>query len=225
MKIIISPRTTFEWLDPQKKIWDRFLIYEEFWNSHKFNLTYREYRYNLQQIARDNLLDIKNGVVGEPEEGELCIPVDDDDWFSPELIVELEKCIGENDYCYWNSTELCRGQITDGTNHWCLYCKTNNYCFRYNKSVNDVFKNHGVADKEFANRKQSPLYINQKLNMVNRNVGSATFFLGKELEDIDLEGAIEETLEYLREDRIYSNPYIAWAEPYINKYRVLVENL
>lgn len=225
MNILISRRNNPDWLNVKTKIWPRFAEYEDFWNRHYFNLTYREYRHELQQIANDNLLDVENATIGDPVEGEWCLPIDDDDWLSPNIINELTNSIHNNDKYYWNSTEMYKGQISDGINHWVLYCKTNNYCFIYDKEINSVFKNHGAADKEFSSSLNKPAYINKKLSFINRSVGSASCFLGKELESIDIEKDIEDTLHFLKEDVVILNPHILWVKPYVDNYRRLIESL
>jgi len=61
------------------------------WNS-TFDLPYREFRHRLTQIARLNLARVENAAC-EPLErippGALVVPVDDDDWFSPDLANRL----------------------------------------------------------------------------------------------------------------------------------------
>ena len=59
----------------------------ELWNA-TFNLSYAAFRHRLNLIARENWSRIEHArltPLGEIPPGALVVPVDDDDWFSPEL--------------------------------------------------------------------------------------------------------------------------------------------
>ena len=59
----------------------------ELWNA-TFNLRYPAFRFRLTQIARRNWSRIENATLTPLEEippGAQVVPVDDDDWFSPEI--------------------------------------------------------------------------------------------------------------------------------------------
>src|SRR5438067_12798702 len=65
------------------------------WDS-VFEMPYRVYRARLRAIARENLARVEGAVVAAWEEipgGTLVLPVDDDDWFRPDIASVLEGAL------------------------------------------------------------------------------------------------------------------------------------
>ena len=65
----------------------------QLWNS-LFNIPYHLFRHRVKLIAQANLEQVKNVSITNAEQvpqGAMIVPVDDDDWFSPDLATHLRK--------------------------------------------------------------------------------------------------------------------------------------
>src|SRR5689334_16033614 len=59
-----------------------------------FRMPYREFRQRVKEIARENLARVEGVVVAPIEEvppGALMMPVDDDDWYAPDVATRLRE--------------------------------------------------------------------------------------------------------------------------------------
>src|SRR5262245_24946340 len=92
--LYIQVRQTLDWGHPdavEGGLVARFRPQFEIWNA-TFDMPYGEFRRRLKTIAEDNWSRVRNGRVVGPDEvplEALYVPVDDDDWFSPDIAERL----------------------------------------------------------------------------------------------------------------------------------------
>jgi hypothetical protein len=92
--IQISVRASPDWGDEAeflRHLRPLMLPLVEVWDA-TFEMPWRLYRATLTEIARSNLSSIVGGRIAPWEDipdGDLVVPVDDDDWFSPSILDDL----------------------------------------------------------------------------------------------------------------------------------------
>lgn len=197
----------------------------EVWNA-TFNLRYAAFRLRLTQIARENLGRIGNAKLTRVEEtppGALVVPVDDDDWFSPEIGNRLlaERDTSLQGY-HWNPYILeaprhrrrwpwaGRRRATDTSRHT---CGSNNYAIRNLPELAAAITNHVNASERFDANPHRVKRLDARLSLQNRTVGSRST-LRWVTPELTRDGLIEVFWRYRTlYDRLRLPREFAWAQP------------
>ena len=89
--MFIWVRTSIDWSDEAalpSLVKPEFLTKLELWNE-TFSIPYSRFRHEVCEIARLNLSRVERALVrpwDEIPEGAVVLPVDDDDWFAPDIV-------------------------------------------------------------------------------------------------------------------------------------------
>lgn len=240
--IYICLRRTTEWMNEEVflgQLEDAFRSKVEVWNT-VFSMPYHIFRHRIKQIAQLNLSRVENALcaaIDEIPEGAVVVPVDDDDWFSPELgnVLEAEFNCNKTGY-YWERSFLeLPPSLVLKTGRFVLYtltgrkrkvwtCSTNNYAFIKNDSELPLLMSHVVASGYFDSQKEKVKRIDGCLSIMNRTLASQTSLGG---------GKPSFTKrELIRKFHHYKELYsrielqeLAWAKPYIKMMKELMSEL
>ena len=94
--IYICVRRTTEWENEEvflAQLQDKFKPKVELWNE-TFDMPYHQFRHRIKQIAQVNLGRVENAVITTLDRvppGSLVVPIDDDDWLSPNLSEKISS--------------------------------------------------------------------------------------------------------------------------------------
>ena len=208
------------------------------WNE-CFNLRYAAFRVRLAQIAQRNWSQIENAKLTPREEiapGALLVPVDDDDWFSPELAQQLlPHADARLEGLHWNRyiLELPRRgrrfawgrarRAADTSRHT---CGSNNYSIRNLPAFDRAITNHVWASEYFDAHPSRVKRLEASLSVQNRNFASRSGLGGHK----KLVITREELLERFRRHRsLYEGlrlpPEVAWAQPYVTSMAELMDSI
>jgi len=209
----------------------------EVWNA-TFNLRYAAFRLRLTQIARDNLARIENAKLTRLEEappGSLVVPVDDDDWFSPEIGSRLlaERDSSLQGY-HWNPYILeaprhrrrwpwARGRLAADTSRYT--CGSNNHAIRNLPELTAEILSHVTASRHFDANPRRVKRIDASLSLQNRNLGSRStlHWIAPEL----TRGGLIQTFRRYRTlyDRLRLPREFVWAKPSVLAMAELMREL
>jgi hypothetical protein len=205
-----------------------------------FGLSYREFRREVYRIAQWNLSNVRDAVVAawdEIPEGALVAPVDDDDWFSPDVAGALARACDPEALGYlWTSSFLevpidlghrlflwRRSLLPRTPPRW--LCSTNSYAARKQPDTALLLQKHTVASERFAGPDAARVRrIDERLSLMNRTLASQTSlaFLRPVLRRAEL---LRKARRYRR---LYERPLrsdLAWARPYADGMSELMRRL
>ena len=235
--IYIVIRKTLDWTDEttfQMQIPDQVRAGVNLWNA-TFNIPYHEFRAELKRIAQINLSKVRNATLAKHNEvpyGAVAVPVDDDDWLSPELAQTLDRNWEDRIGCYWPSRflevtisfphqlGLVRKLLFPSTKPRWL-CTTNNYAVVYSPETADLLKGHIRASHWFLANPNAIMRIEQPLSIMNRTLASIT-----QLRSRPSRSAL--IRKYRRYGRLYtraSTPDLPWCKPYLDMMAELYARL
>jgi hypothetical protein len=156
------------------------------WNA-TFNLRYAAFRQRLTEIARENWSRIPNAKLAPLSEvppGALIAPVDDDDWFSPELASRLLAEHEPARYGYhWNRYVL---ETPRGSRRWPwarrrraadtsrYTCSSNNYAVSNLPELTAAVDGHVPASRIFDAGPRGVKHVAASLSVQSRNLASRT---------------------------------------------------
>jgi hypothetical protein len=154
-------------------------------------MPYHHFRQRLKEIAQANLSRVEGAVTAALDEvppGALIAPVDDDDWFAPEM---AEVVAGDRVESYsgyrWPSRFLevppnfdqwlgvWRRRLLRSPQTW--LCTTNNYVIENIPGAADIVGSHIQATEWFMQNSASVKVLDLPLSMQNRNIASQTALL------------------------------------------------
>ena len=197
----------------------------ELWNA-IFDLRYAAFRIRLIEIAQRNLGRVESAKVARFDEvppGALVVPVDDDDWFSPELAHRLLTA-GKPDArgYHWNRYNLepprrtrrwswtHRRRTRDTSPHT---CGTNNYAVRNLPELRTAVTNHVWASGYFDANVGGVKRLDASLSVQNRNLASRSRLVGPGIE-LTRGSLIEKFRRYQKfYARLRLPPEVTWAQP------------
>jgi hypothetical protein len=206
----------------------------ELWNA-TFELSYAAFRHRLTLIARENWSRVEQARITPRSQippGALLVPVDDDDWFSPELgrrlLAEQEPSL--HGY-HWNRYILesprharrwpwARPRRATDTSRYT--CGSNNYAIRNLPELEPAIPSHVTASRIFDAGPRRVKHVNASLSVQCRNLASRSALGAGRLWATASAGppplARETLLENLRRQRaLYARlrlpSEVAWAEP------------
>jgi hypothetical protein len=232
----------------------RFAPRMELWNS-TINMPFHLFRHRVSEIASLNLSRVEDAVCaewGEIPVGARVAPVDDDDWFAPDLASVLEREWGSVEGISWPNTwigmpvdlghrlYLIRRTLLPFTAPH-LTCDTNNYALVKDADNKLLFALHDMATAWFDRPRWGAVKrIDHRLSVVNRSLGSQTSLRPKlpllnprarrvahpklrEITKSDLLLRLRRHKKLYRRWRWQREP--AWSRPYVEMMADLMDEL
>jgi hypothetical protein len=210
----------------------------ELWNE-LFTLPFHTFRHRVREIAALNHSRVDGAVVADWDaipEGALVLPVDDDDWFAPDIAAVLEReADPAADGCYWASRwievptraghrlYLARRRLLPWTPpKWVL--TTNNYAMVKAGDAEALLGSHVKASRWLRGGGGSMTRIDRSLSLANRTLASRTT-LRFDLPSISRADLLR---KYRRYRRLYDRPPapgLAWSAPYLAAMGELMREL
>lgn len=187
--IHICIRQTLDWHDEavvEARLLTEFRAKFDAWNA-TFTIPYHVFRQRLLAIARQSLQAV-DGVVCSPLDqvpaGHLIVPVDDDDWFAPDLGHALRRAYRADAVGYlWQRTALeYRSPLARAVQTMAriagrrdkFICTTNNYAIRFDRSLTPVAVSHRCASEHFVRQAAAIRRIPATFGIQNRTLASQT---------------------------------------------------
>lgn len=228
--IYICVRRTLDWHDEAvvaRDLQRSFRPKLEAWNE-TFTVRYHEVRHRLKKIAELNLSRVEDAVCAPLDaipDGSLVVPVDDDDWFAPDLALGLRQQ-GESHivgYLWKDHTVEIRRPLESRLNYlWWrvrgnrpLTCGSNNYAVTKVPEHLPLVTNHSRASRYFDASPDRIRRLSGKWSVRNRNPTSQTE-MGWQQPHVTRAELIETFHAY---HRLYSRLRLPrayrWAQPYV----------
>ncbi|HEY8156322.1 MAG TPA: hypothetical protein VII72_19485 [Myxococcota bacterium] len=197
----------------------------ELWNA-TFELPYAGFRVRLARIARENLSRVENAKITLPEAlppGALVVPLDDDDWLSPEIGARLlAEQAGSPQGYHWNRYLLeaprrprrfpwaRERRWADTSPHT---CGSNNYAIRNLPELAMGIQSHTRASAFFDANPGRVKRLDAWLSLQNRTLASRSM-LGEGDRPLTRDALIEKFRRYRSlYDRTRLPRELAWAQP------------
>lgn len=224
--IYIVIRKTIDWNNEaafRAQIPEQMRAGVELWDK-TFTMPYHLFRHELKRIAQHNLSQIENALCVPSQEiptGSVAVPVDDDDWFSPDLAGILEPSLAVHSGCHWpgrflevpvslsHQLGLIRRTLFPRSRPRWL-CTTNNYAVVYGTETADLLDSHIRATRWFLDHPSAVVRIENAVSLMNRSLASTTQLRLKPSRALLLH-------KYRGYSRLYKRPVppdLAWSEPY-----------
>jgi hypothetical protein len=208
----------------------------DLWNQ-TFNIPFHTFRHAVREIAELNMSEVESAVQARWDEipdGSLVLPVDDDDWFAPNVASVLAAAHDDrfNGY-YWISSfkevpihfrhrlGLIRRRIFPRTPPKFVFT-TNNYALPKGTETKPLLDSHVHASERVEDGTVGPLKrLEQRLSVHNRTLGSQTS-LAYVHERSQL---IRKYHEYMRLYKRRGAPGLEWCRPYLAMMADIMDRL
>jgi hypothetical protein len=240
--IYVWVRATVDWEDESAflaQLNPNFKPQVDAWND-TFDIPFHRFRYEIRRIAELNLSRVENVVVAdwdEIPEGALVLPVDDDDWFAPNVACVLEESFDPRMTGYfWISSFVevpANFRHRLGTIRRAIFprtpprfiCSSNNYALVKQPDTKLLLRNHIVASRWVVGPGRARVRrIEQRLSVMNRTLASQT--------SLGFRGPAIRRSVLLRKFRRYRSLYSAplaleldWCRPYVAMMADLIGRL
>jgi hypothetical protein len=237
--IYIQVRRTLDWKDRaavEKGLVAKFRPKAAMWDA-TFNMPYHLFRQRVKEIAELNLSRVENARVvtaHEPVPAEAMIaPVDDDDWFSPDLGNILGELTDPAIFgCHWirhilepeRHRRRYKGLLKEAVTRKVILA-TNNYAFRNRPGIEILLRDHLSASLRLQSTPAEFRYLPLAMSIHNRSMASQTVLaIGRPTISRD------ELIEiYAQHRRLYArtflSPSLRWAKPYVAMMSQLMDEL
>ncbi len=213
---------------------DGFAPLVDLWNE-TFDMPYHHFRQRLKDIAAMNLAGVVGAVTADITEvpsGALIAPVDDDDWFAPEMATAVARHRHTYRGYRWPSRFL---EVPPDFGQWRgawrrrlfpnaplrFLCTTNNYVVENMPDVRSILRSHMRASDWFEQHSSSVKSLDTPLSIQNRNLASQTTLLFRT--------GVMTRARLVRRHRqyraLYARPrrHPAWCRPSIARMAELME--
>jgi len=246
--IYLCVRQTLNWAD-EAEFWSQLPIQFkptiQVWNR-SFNIPYHLFRQRVREISHLNLSAVQNAVCmdwklewNDVPDGELVLPVDDDDWFAADVGIVLEKAREDRRQLYrWHSSflevpidlghrlYLLKRRLFHTRPKW--ICTTNNYALLKSRDSEPLFRSHIKASEWFLSHPESVKEVGSGLSIMNRTLASRTS-LGL-MRPEECKPIRQSTLlrKYWQYRALYKRPLpteLAWSLPYVRRMDDLMNEL
>jgi hypothetical protein len=206
-----------------------------------FRLPYHAFRREMRQIAQANLEQVKGAVLSKWEDvpdGALVAPVDDDDWFAPQLVEAIQADANpEVGGLHWPQSaielpmsnqhrrRLLLRRLFPGLGPRWL-CATNSYVIRKGSVDSSCFLGHVAASSWFQQNPNRIRSVPQRLSLHNRSLASITSLnFGKP--SISSAQLRRRCRAYRRLYRRWHRvpPGLEWSLPFVLQMEVLMDRL
>jgi hypothetical protein len=192
--VYIVVRRTTDWANEatvRAQLPDGFAPLVDLWND-TFDMPYHRFRQQLKQIAQANHARVEGAVTAALKDvppGALIAPVDDDDWFSPEMARAVADSRDERYQGYrWPSRFL---EVPPNFDQWLgawrrrlfpstplrWLCTTNNHVIENIPGVGQIVGSHIRATEWFVQNEAVVKVLDVPLSLQNRNLASQTALL------------------------------------------------
>lgn len=233
--IYICVRKTLDWSDEalvRSQIRPRFRPKLDTWNA-TLDPPYHRFRQRLKELAELNHSRVEGATRADFDQvppGALVVPVDDDDWFAPDLSQRLLSAYDPAlDGYHWRR-ELIepprRAEVRRRRWRWLrpwrpirrdhYTCLTNNYALRSQPEFAPLALSHKRASEHFDAHPSRVRFVAATLGIQNRNMASQTSLTWKR-PHIDRD---ELVAVYQRYRDLYAGwklaPELSWARPYVD---------
>ena len=233
-------RSTANWEDPEAveaQLPPEMRAKAELWNE-SLTVPFHAFRARVREIARISLANVDGARCSAWEEiptGCLVLPVDDDDWFAPEVGRTLEAAVPGEAY-RWTSTfievpldfghrlGLLRRRLRPATPpKW--VCTTNNYALVKRDGVEPLLRSHVLASEWVEAQPPGRVkVIERPLSAMNRTLGSQTS-LGYGRDGLTRAQLLRKLRAYRRLYRRLDLSGIEWARPYVAMMAELMDDV
>jgi hypothetical protein len=240
--LAIWVRKTVPWDDEEAflaQVPEGFRRKVDVWNE-TFTTPYHVFRSEVRRIADVNHAAVRGAVSLHWEEipdGELVLPVDDDDWFAPDIGEALARHRDPDAAAYrWSSSFL---EVPIGLGHE-LYvlrhrlfpgarprwsCTTNNYALVKQDGVRELAVSHMRASAWVDGSPPGQVaWIPARLSLQNRTLASQTS-LAYMRPDITRSQILRKLRRYRRLYRRWRSAELTWARPYVEMMAALTDRL
>ena len=207
------------------------------WNA-AFDMPYHVFRQRLKAIAQENLARVEGCVRTELEAvppGDVIVPVDDDDWFAPDLGLRLRRALDPKARGYlWRREVIeapplwrrARALLARLTGRRELHvCKTNNYAVVNGPVALDLARHHAEASAFFDAHPGDIRAVPATLAVQNRNLASQTALawgrpsIGRD----ELLAVFRRYRRFYRSVRLGVG--LSWATPYVAQMADLMQEI
>jgi hypothetical protein len=233
--VCICVRPTLDWTSKaavEAGLIEAFRPMVEMWNT-SFNIPYHEFRQRLKVIAQLCLSRVdgaQRATLDSAPPGALLVPVDDDDWFSPDLVHRLRQAFDPSISCYYWSRHILeperrkrrwKGLLKEFLTGRVIFA-TNNYAIRNTPGLADLTLHHMTARDHF--EATQVRYLPAALSVHNRSLASQTVLGMKRPIARD---QLVERFECYR--TLYARTHLSrglrWAVPYVIMMSELMHSL
>ncbi len=242
--IYICIRQTLNW-ENETEFWSQlptqFKPTIQVWNQ-SFNSPYHLFRQRVREISRINLSALPGAACvdwNDVPQGELVLPVDDDDWFAENVGTVLEKARDGQHHMYrWESSFL-EVPIDFGHRLYLLkrrlfrtppkfICTTNNYAVVKSHQSEPLFRSHIRASEWFHSHRKSVKELGTSLSIMNRTLASRTSLGMMRPESCKPIRKATLLRKYWQYRALYKRPLemeLAWCRPYVRMMDDLMDEL
>jgi hypothetical protein len=232
--VYIVVRKPLRWSDEasvRRHIIPEFQPKFDVWND-TLSIPYHAFRHRLTEIARLNLSRVSDVVCARIEDvppGGIIAPIDDDDWFAPNLAQRIAGLDPSRDLFLWKPYWLDPYRRSWRIRFWLKRkphtCASNTYAMRNGPQVGPIVESHMTASRLFDANPVRVARLPETLAIHNRTLASQTV-LGFRRPTISPRALIGLWRKYRELYRRVTLPAeLAWARPYVDMMADLMNEL